>query len=442
MKMVVFVRLLPVFLAALCCPSRETTPQIAGVPPASVNDIATGFNLTLPGSMTRTTLLDSILGPQSASDGLAFNNRSDRGFTRPFHLMWRRGSASATGAVDYYVSPSGSDSRGDGSLSRPWATIAHASTLVGPGATVHVAAGIYEGSFKTYASGIVAARITYISDTKWGAKLIGTRGSTWANHGDYVDIVNFDVTGPGLNGIYTEGDSTRIIGNHVHDMPIACTSTGGSGINLNATNAEVEGNYVHDIGPYPDHCQYVHGIYFLETGGHAYNNVSFRNSGWGIHLWHSASNLVIANNTLFNNLSGGIVIGNNATIADGLVVNNNIAYNNKQGIKEEGKTGTHNIYRNNLVFQNSSSNFSLQHGKTAAGTVSADPQFVNFTGDPTGDYHLRSSSPAIDAGISDSAPTTDYDGVSRPQGPAWDIGAYEYVPSPSSSLVVVPLAAP
>ncbi|MBZ5515237.1 MAG: right-handed parallel beta-helix repeat-containing protein [Acidobacteriia bacterium] len=369
----------------------------------------------------------------------ARNQRSDSGRNLPFAAMaglsgsrdLARGLVGAfgTGALDYYVAATGDDKSGDGSASKPWATIAHAASMVGPGVTVHVAPGTYRGSTKTYTSGTSSARIVFISDTKWGSKLVGTRGSTWANHGNYVDIVDFDVTGPGLNGIYTEGDSTRIIGNHVHDMPIPCTSTGGSGINLNASNAEVEGNYVHDIGPYPTHCQYVHGIYFLKTGGHAYNNISFRNSGWGIHLWHSASNLIIANNTLFNNLSGGIIVGNNATIADHLVVNNNISYNNKQGIKEEGNTGTYNIYRNNLVFQNSSSNFSLQHGNTASGTVSADPQFVNFTGDSTGDYHLQAGSPAIDAGTSENAPTADFDGVRRPQGTAWDIGAYEYITS-------------
>jgi parallel beta-helix repeat protein len=42
------------------------------------------------------------------------------------------------------------------------------------------------------------------------------------------------------------------------------------------------------------------------------------------------------------------------------------------------------------------------------------------------DFRLRKGSPAIDAGVQDLAPDTDITGTSRPQGPAVDIGAYEY----------------
>lgn len=51
-----------------------------------------------------------------------------------------------------------------------------------------------------------------------------------------------------------------------------------------------------------------------------------------------------------------------------------------------------------------------------------DPLFVN---EAAGDYHLKAGSPAIDAGTSAAGVGYDYDGVTRPQGPAVDIGAYE-----------------
>jgi len=41
------------------------------------------------------------------------------------------------------------------------------------------------------------------------------------------------------------------------------------------------------------------------------------------------------------------------------------------------------------------------------------------------DLHLRAGSIAIDEGTADNAPSDDYDGVSRPQGSAFDIGAFE-----------------
>lgn len=53
--------------------------------------------------------------------------------------------------------------------------------------------------------------------------------------------------------------------------------------------------------------------------------------------------------------------------------------------------------------------------------LTGDPKFVSAT-----DYHLQSTSPAINKGSSLNAPTTDYDGKARPQGAGFDIGAFEY----------------
>ena len=57
---------------------------------------------------------------------------------------------------------------------------------------------------------------------------------------------------------------------------------------------------------------------------------------------------------------------------------------------------------------------------------STNPLLVNITTLPF-DFHLQSSSPAINAGMTlTSDVTTDFDNISRPQGPAFDIGAYEW----------------
>lgn len=355
-------------------------------------------------------------------------------------------------APSYYVATTGSDSSGNGSKTKPWATIAYASTKVGPGATVYVAAGVYNGSFTTNASGTAAAYITYAASTAnfsgtvncaqiaadqgnlaSCARLVGTDTDTWVNNGNYVAIEGFDVSGPGINGIYTQGTGTLIEGNHVHDvLTSTCNDDGGSGINLNGTNAEVIGNYVHNIGPYPASCGYVQGIYFLQSGGYAYNNISFNNSGFGIQLWHYPSNIAIVNNTVFNNASGGIVLGtddsftvNYITVANNIVVNNG-----GPGISEQGatasSTGTHNVYENNLVEGNSGGSLSLQNGLKALLTVAATPEFVNGTGNASGNYHLLPGSPAIGAGLASVAPSTDFDGNPRPQGGPIDIGAYQH----------------
>src|SRR5258708_3340845 len=60
-----------------------------------------------------------------------------------------------------------------------------------------------------------------------------------------------------------------------------------------------------------------------------------------------------------------------------------------------------------------------------AGNISADPKFSGAS-----DYHLQSSSPAIDAGNNSapSLPATDLDGKPRISGAAVDQGVYEFQP--------------
>ena len=351
-------------------------------------------------------------------------------------------------AQHYYVSPKGSDSN-DGSPAHPWATISRAATQARAGAIVVVLPGTYvsPGEIKTAASGTASARITFISETQWGAILISTEkgnSAVWNNSGNYIDIKGFDVSGSGSLGIYNRGSHVRIIGNYVHDIPaLGCGENGGAGIDNgdpSGQDDDVIGNVVNNVGDYQNPCPRVHGIYYSNLGGHAMENVVYRNQGWGIHAWHAASRTVIAYNSVFNNGYGGILIGAGDDPGnkqnDYTVVANNIVYRNGlnpkargYGIEEFGKTGTHNVYLNNLVYQNGPANWNLQNGNKPSGNVSADPQFVNYTGDSTGDYHLQSTSPALEKGTDRSTPTIG-SGV-RKKNSKRNLGAYRATTLPN-----------
>src|SRR2546429_726639 len=359
-------------------------------------------------------------------------------------------SHASAGGRNYYVSPNGSD-RNAGSVKHPWMTIEHASSWLLPGDTVHVLPGVYRGRIASAASGLADAHITYISDQKWEAHIIGNvvDRSAWDNRGNYVDIIGFDVSGVGRTGLYNDGSHVRFIANHVHDIAgptSALCDNGGAGIfhgNYSGSDNDTIGNRVHDIGwTNASLCatsgSQVHGIYHANRGGHIVNNLVYHNRAYGIHLWHAASDVVISGNTVFNNGSSGLVVGAGdkpmGNRADNCLVSNNIfAYNARYGFVESGNTGTRNQYTNNLTYENKLGPFQLQNGNAATDTINADPQFVNYTGDSRGNYRLMRTSPALRSGSTEGSPAEDIEDRSR-SGSGIDIGAYQSAVGPRSVL--------
>lgn len=336
---------------------------------------------------------------------------------------------------DLFVATSGSDSN-DGSQAHPWRTLAHAATSVKPGVTVHVAPGIYLGRVVTTVSGDGAARIRFVSDTQGGAKLRSAGSTaTWTNMGDYVDIVGFDVSGDGRIGVLNYGSFVRIMGNYVHDIPAdGCTGDGGAGIdnaNYKAIGNDIIGNVVQRIGT--GRCNRVHGIYQSNLKGRIWNNIVCCSSGWGIHLWHAASDISVANNLVFQNQSGGIVVGaDRPTLRnDRTIVANNLVIYNRVGIKEYGSTGSGNRYLSNLIFGNWDGAISLLTG-TQRATLARDPKLADYKPDGSGNYRPSSASPTIGAGTRESAPDRTIDGAIRPRDLPLDIGPYQYGASGAS----------
>ena len=362
--------------------------------------------------------------------------------------------------ADFYVSTTGSDSN-TGTKDSPFRTILKASQAATAGSTVHVAPGTYQGGFQTTKSDI-----TYVSDVKWGAKIVpgsnNSRIEAWDNRGSNVTIDGFEIDGSGqsagtrwLFGVYTTGSNSVVQNMKVHDIVrdttawnAASTGQGGAGIMgdgyYGGSNIKMLNNTVYNIGPAGKSSSLVHGVY-MATSGEVKGNLIYQVVGDGVTTWHDATNLKIVNNTIFEAHGAAIMIGagdfyRSSAPHDYSQVSNNILYANTKGVEMYGQVGTHNTFTNNLVYGNGT-NWSLKNA-THTGTISADPKFVNYIATGGGDYRLAAGSPAIDAGTSTNAPTYDLNGLAR-EG-AVDIGAYEFrsAASPTAPPAVPALPAP
>ena len=170
------------------------------------------------------------------------------------------------------------------------------------------------------------------------------------------------------------------------------------------------------------------------------NNLIYANTEHGIQVsgTRTVANMRIYNNTIVNNQDGsGIMIYKAMSSVD--IANNILAGNNRFGIGTCDSSGCGVQLRNNLFYNNTLGRwdnnatfcsfnniiFALSANIPAdnnPGTPEQNPMFVN----PASDWHLQMGSPAINMGTSLGIVTLDYDGVTRPQGGAYDMGAYEY----------------
>jgi hypothetical protein len=331
--------------------------------------------------------------------------------------------ACCNGAKDLYVATTGSDAN-PGTQAAPVLTIAHADSLASAGDTIHVAPGTYRvaapepnsAGIRTTRSGTSTARLRFVSDVKGAAKIImsGT-GVAWNSKGSYVDIDGFDISGSGRIGILAEGAKAAITNNFIHDLTVSggCNGRGGAAINTWGPlgYAIIDSNVVRNIGDQwlaGGACNTVQGIYVTNQNNSISNNIVSGIASVGISQWHGGTGSTIVNNTVFH-AKIGIVIGQGDGGATALgsqnnYVANNIIYDNKYGITEMGKVGGINRYVDNVVYSNGTN---WRVTGDVKGTISADPLFLDYQADGSGDYRLRSASPAAGRGARIHPPPRD-----------------------------------
>jgi hypothetical protein len=162
----------------------------------------------------------------------------------------------------------------------------------------------------------------------------------------------------------------------------------------------------------------------------------------GIH--NDGGTLEVNNSTISGNSAhdnnGGIGNTGTATVSNSTISGNSA--NNGGGILTSGGTAT---LKNTIVANNEGGNCAALTltddggnlewpGNDCRFALSADPNLgpLDANGGPTETHALQRPSAAIDAAVACPPPATDQRGVSRPQGAACDIGAFEFVPPPDT----------
>lgn len=293
--------------------------------------------------------------------------------------------------------------------------------------------------------------ITILACTTWNTASSGI--GVWDS--DNVDIDSCDV-GMACNG--GEQECITIAGSNYFSVTYSSVHDGGGGViggegidaKDGSCNGVIRNNTVWGLdrlGIYVDSWNkstntisiYNNLVYSCDGDGFSaaaesagvlsnvqfYNNLAYGNTGNGLTVgaWgepgvtHPIDGITIINNTFVGNgaASWGCGISIENSEADNIIVRNNILSGNTTGQFNAEAYGTGFLADHNLIDGPSD-----YYGDDY---VEGDPQFAS---PGSNNYHIISTSPAVDQGNQLLAPDTDMDGLPRPSGSGYDIGCFEY----------------
>lgn len=210
-------------------------------------------------------------------------------------------------------------------------------------------------------------------------------------------------------------------------------SSNGYGIYMAAPNNLVEFNNLYDNKG----CE----IQIFNDDGALPNNNVIRNNvihdETRIGVSPESCGIIVdgaSQNQIYNNVIYGILASPSSGSADAIAMYsgtgnkiwNNVFYGNTGGLQifsgASGTTVQNNVSYANTLFNYTNSGASTTHANNL--DDGTNPVFVNAG---AANFRLQSTSPARDAGTPlASFFTTDFDGIPRPQGPAWDMGPFEF----------------
>jgi hypothetical protein len=392
--------------------------------------------------------------------------------------------AGASAQNQYYVAATGgSDSNSGTSLGSPWATCTKAMASSG-GAVVGASGAVinFIASSSTHAAcpsinrggTSNTARLAFVCTAKYTAgthcKIPSHFLITSANfvHIGALPQFGFEYTNPnddvgvdvgwqcGTATTCSSGNGIRVFGNYLHDIAqnasgpqgVGCPQAGAilapTGHNHAITGFQAIGNLIDHYGVFPNNfCADAHGIYVASGGGVIQNNVVTRAAAASLQYYDQACNATISNNTFANSRDGLIHYGSNGCTPGLNSVTNNIIVNITNVAIVTGFSGANDctvsplrqaLFSNNDLFANATDFNQAQASceiRQNAKSENPTTTFVNYTGDASGDYHLKAGSVAVgggtnafvSGGLNPCTPTTDIEGTARS---AIDIGAFEF----------------
>lgn len=384
-------------------------------------------------------------------------------------------------ATIYYVATTGNDSQACSTATNsttPRKTITSGMQCLAPGDTLEIKGGTYnEAVFNNGGSAFPDGTGPNNRTTIRGAAgeiVIWTRGGgsylfSMKNAGSYTRFENirFDASMVTIDAWkhYRQDSGTTVglefVNNHIYNAP-----DNGMYNGINTSGWLIEGNTVYNSGRLSDpindpkgNNMYLEGNNHIVRGNRVYYTVNPPGGNYGgIRVGNNladgqgANNNIIENNYVSGGQSGIIFgTGDNNIVRNNIVANldpsaswhtgihlwaqgtwsqngnkihNNTVFNAPKCIRASTDLVlTNSEAKNNILFN--CSNIAIDDPSgilLSSNNLTTDPLFVSAASE---DFHLQAGSAAIDAGTTLSDVQTDHEGVSRPQGSAYDIGAFE-----------------
>jgi hypothetical protein len=297
-----------------------------------------------------------------------------------------------------------------------------------------------------YASPVLSDNLIYSNTAASGAGIYIRRGEALIEN----NLLQDNTASEDGGGIFTQLAAPTIsgnilVGNHAEQGAGGLRVTAPSGDVLVKGNTIISNTAAESAGVQIDDI--VDGVVTVEGNDIRGNTATaLDNPASGLYADQITSTLRLVNNVIAGNYARGVKIVN---FLNALVVNNTIVDNGLMGLEAfawpdaprhpftatlqnniiaghttcglHGFNGVTMLVSYNDLWQNG---VDLCEDIVDSNNLTDDPMFL---APAKGDYHLKPGSPAQDSGTPQNAPAFDKDGVSRPQGPQVDMGAYELV---------------